>query len=273
LERSKEALAAQGLGVCSISYDTVEILHDFSARREVAFPLLADPDSAIIRRFGLFNETVEPTSRDYGIPHPGLLIVDPAGVVVERFFEERYYNRMTMPTMLSRLGAVFAIDRSRVASEHVLIHTGAVQTAVHPGNRFTVFVDVTPLHGAHVYGATVGGGYQSLDVSVDVLPYLTVHPVSYPDAAPLRLPWTDEVLTGYERPARVAIDVSLGTRQEMAAVLESGHGLAITGSVRLQACDDRMCWAPEVIPVAWHLDLITPDLERAPEPLQHRPRA
>ncbi len=272
MERSKDALAAQGLSVCSISYDTVEILHDFAVRRAITFPLLADPDSAIIRRFGLFNETVEPTSRDYGIPHPGLVVVDPAGVVLERFFEERYYHRMTMPTMLSRLGAVFAIDRRSVSHEHVLIHTGAVQPAVHPGNRFTLFVDVTPLHGAHIYGATVGGGYQALDVSIDVLPYLTVHPIRYPDAATLRLPWTDEVLTGYERPARVAIDVSLGTRQEMAGVLEAGQGLLITGSVRLQACDDRMCWAPEVIPVAWHLDLVTPDLERAPEPLQHKPK-
>jgi len=259
--------------VCSISYDTVEILHDFAARRAITFPLLADPDSLIIRRFGLFNETVEAASRDYGIPHPGLLVVDPAGVVLERFFEERYYNRLTMPTMLSRLGAGFTIDRRSVSREHVLIHAGAVQAAVHPGNRFTLFVDVTPLHGAHIYGATIGGGYQALEVSVDALPYVTVHPIRYPDAAPLRLPWTDEVLTGYERPARVAIDISLGTRQEMAAVLEAERGLTIAGTVRLQACDDRLCWAPEAIPVTWHLDLVAPDLERAPVPLQHKPKA
>ncbi len=47
----------------------------------------------------------------------------------------------------------------------------------------------------------------------------------------------------------------------------------ITGTVRAQACDDRVCWAPEAIPVAWHLDLIPPDLERSPEPLQHKPKA
>ena len=273
MERSQDALAAQGLGLCSISYDSVEILRDFAARRQITFPMLADPDSAIIRRFGLLNETVEPTSRDYGVPHPGLLVVDAGGIVRERFFEERYYNRMTMPTVLTRLGRAFEVERGSIAREHLRVGTRATQAAVHPGNRFTLFVDVIPLDGVHVYGPAVGGGYQALEGTVDPLPYLTVHPARYPDVTSLRLAWTDEVLTGYEAATRIAIDVSLGTRLEMAAVLEAGRGLTITGTLRVQACDDRMCWAPEAIPLAWHLDLIPPDLERSPESLQHKPKA
>lgn len=273
MEQSQDALATQGLGLCSISYDSVEILRDFAARRQITFPMLADPDSAIIRRFGLFNETVEPSSRDYGIPHPGLLAVSPDGIVRERFFEERYYNRMTMPTVLTRLGAVFAVERGSVAREHLRVRTSATQAAAHPGNRFTLFVDIIPVDGAHIYGPNVNGGYQGLGVAIDPLPYLTVYPARYPNDSPLHPAWTEEALSGYAGPVRVAIDVSLGTRLEMAAVLEAGHGLTITGTVRVQACDDRVCWAPEAIPVTWHLDLISPDLERSPEPLQHKPKA
>lgn len=272
MERSKAALAAQGLGVCSVSYDSVEILRDFATRRGITFPMLADPGSVIIRRFGLFNETVEPTSRDYGIPHPGLLVVDRDGVVRERFFEERYYHRMTMPSVLTRLGTLFTTEHGSVAREHVRVRVAATQQAVHPGNRFTLFIEVIPADGVHVYGPEVTGGYQGLDITIDPLPYLTAHPASYPPARTLRLPWTTERLAGYQEPVRVAVDVALGTRQEMAAVLEAGGGLRIGGRVRLQACDNRECWAPEDIPVTWQLDLILPDLQRAPEPLQHKPK-
>jgi hypothetical protein len=272
LERSKEALAAQGLGICSVSYDSVEILRDFATRRGITFPMLADPGSVIIRRFGLFNDTVEPTSRDYGIPHPGLLVVDAGGIVRERFFEERYFHRMTMPSVLTRLGTLFAVEHGSVAREHLRVRVAATQQAVHPGNRFTLFLEIIPADRVHVYAPEVGGGYQGLDVGIDPLPYLTAYPAAYPPSHPLRLPWTNEPLAGYEGSARVAVDVALGTRQEMAAVLEAGQGLRISGTVRLQACDDRVCWAPDVIPVEWHLDLIAPDLQRAPEPLQHKPK-
>jgi DsbC/DsbD-like thiol-disulfide interchange protein len=193
--------------------------------------------------------------------------------VVERFFEERYYNRMTMPTVLTRLGRAFEVERGSIAREHLRVGARATQAAVHPGNRFTLFVNIIPVDGAHVYGPAVGGGYQGLEVVIDPLPYLTAHPARYPDPVPLRLGWTDEVLAGYGNPVRVAVDVSLGTRLEMAAVIEAGQELTITGTVRVQACDDRVCWAPEAIPLAWHLDLIPPDLERSPESLQHKPKA
>ncbi len=242
-------------------------------RRDITFPMLSDPDSTIIRRFGLFREDVPADSRDYGIPYPGTFLVDAAGIVRQRFFEERYWNRLTMPAVLSRLGMALAVDPVSVDREHLQIRSSASEASVYPGNRFTLFVDVIPLQGVHIYGPAVGGGYQGLQVTIEPLPYLTVHSSRYPEASPLTLAWTDEELTGYTHPVRVASDVALGTRQEMAAVLEAGQGVIVAGTVKLQACDDRVCWAPETIPVTWHFGLRPSDLERAPEPLQHKPRA
>ncbi len=273
MERAQTVITKEGWGLCTISYDSVDILREFAERRHITFPMLSDPDSAIIRRFGLFREDVLADSRDHGIPYPGTFLVDAAGVVRERFFEERYWNRMTMPAALWRLGVALAADAAVLDREHVRIRTSASDAAVYPGNRFTLFVEVEPSPGVHVYGPAVGGGYQRLEVSIDPLPFLTVHPPLYPPASPLILPWTDEALTGYASPARVAVDVSLGTRQELAAVLEAADGLTLTGTLRLQACDDRVCWAPEAIPLRWHVHLVPPDLERSPEPLQHRARA
>ena len=40
-----------------ISYDTPAILRDFSTKHHVEFPLLADPESKLIRRFHALDPT------------------------------------------------------------------------------------------------------------------------------------------------------------------------------------------------------------------------
>ena len=272
LERTRRALGTLGLGLCAISCDSVEILREFAARRGITFPMLSDPASAIIRLFGIFNERVEPTSRDYGIPHPGIYLVDASGVVRERFFEERYYHRLTMPSVLWRLGAGMAVEHAASRRDHVQIRTAATQAAVHPGNRLTLLVEITPAPRVHVYGPEVSSGYQGLAVTVDPQPHLTVYPARYPPARALALPWTDEVLAGYTDPVRVEIDVALGTRQELAGLLEAGQGLVLTGTCSLQTCDDRVCWPPESVRIEWRFELTSPDLVRSPESLQHKAR-
>lgn len=262
-------MKAVGLGLCTISYDNEGILRDFAARRGITFPMLADPTSAIIRRFGLFNDDAKPDSRDYGMAHPGILIVDVDAIVRERFFEERYYHRLTMPSVLSRLGATMVAPHEGSRRDHLEVTTSATQASLHPGNRVTLFIDVIPAPGVHVYGPSVAG-YQGLAVQIDPQPILTVYPPTLPAEEALHLTWTDETLSGYARPARIALDVALGTRFEMASILEAGQGLAITGTLLAQACDDRVCWAPEQVPLRWHFDLVAPDLERSPDEMQHK---
>jgi DsbC/DsbD-like thiol-disulfide interchange protein len=232
--------------------------------------MLSDPDSSIIRRFGVFNEQVAPDSRDYGIPHPGIFLVDARGIVRERFFEEQYWNRMTTPAVFWRLGLDLSAASGGGEREHLRIRTAVSDEIVSPGNRFTLFVDIDPLPGVHVYAPDVGGGYQGLALSVDPPAHVLAHEPIYPPAARLRLPWTGEALTGYARPVRVSVDISLGTRIDLAPVIEAGRGLRIPGTLRLQACDNRVCWAPETIALSWHVGLRPPDLERVPEPLQHK---
>ena len=90
---------ALGLGLVAISYEPVETLETFSDSRGITFPLISDPGSAIIKRYGLFNESIEPGNRASGVPHPGTLVVDRNGVVTARFFEEAYQKRNTGRSM------------------------------------------------------------------------------------------------------------------------------------------------------------------------------
>ena len=56
-------------------------------RRGIHFPLLSDPESKIIRAYGLLNETA-PKGPFYGIPYPGTFVLDARGVVVAKYFED-----------------------------------------------------------------------------------------------------------------------------------------------------------------------------------------
>ena len=99
-------LTKQGLGVAAVSYDPVPILADFVKRRGITFPLLSDVGSSTIRRYGIFNTTVpEDNKQSFGIPFPGTFMLNRDGVVTARFFEQAYQERVTVGSMLARLGA------------------------------------------------------------------------------------------------------------------------------------------------------------------------
>ncbi len=104
LQRRYEDITKQGLTLVAISYDAPETLKAFTASRGITFPMISDPGSAIIKRYGLLNETMDPKSKFYGVPHPGTFILDRKGVVVSRFFEQAYQERVTVGSLLAHMG-------------------------------------------------------------------------------------------------------------------------------------------------------------------------
>lgn len=65
--------------------------------RELDFPLLSDPGSRVIGRYGLLN----PEGR--GWPHPTVFLIDRAGVVQWRFLEENYRVRASNEEIMAAL--------------------------------------------------------------------------------------------------------------------------------------------------------------------------
>ncbi len=268
LAKHADRLQARGYGVCAISYDPVEVLRDFANRRGITYPMLSDPDSGIIRAFGLLNDTIEPGTRDYGVPHPAIFFVDRTGRVIRKYMEERYYHRRALATILADDGEPADLETVwQVDGEQVGIRTLALQREVYPGNRFALMVDVEPRPSLHVYAPGAGVDYRPLALRVHSQPYLAVDEPVYP--APDGT-WTsplDEQVPVYTRPARVRVEVALGTRQELKPVYDAGGRLEVTGILSFQACSEAVCWPPQDVAVTWALTLLPPDLERPPEPL------
>jgi hypothetical protein len=235
--------------------------------------MLADPQSQIIRRFGLFNEEIDPTSRDYGIPYPATLLVDGRGVVQQKILEEHYIHRLPAMTLLLRLGKTPPLPPPRLAQrfDYLEVLTAATETTLYPGNPVTLFVDIKPQPGVHVYAPGVSD-YQGVAVTIEEQPYLRIRGAQYPPSAFLHIPILEETVAVYDRPVRISIDLALGNRLELQPVYDAGGTLEIEGTLAIQACDDRVCYPPQEIPLRWTFPVKPPDLERPPEALRHQPK-
>ena len=53
-------------------------------------------------------------------------------------------------------------------------------------------------------------------------------------------------------------------------LLDAEGKLTIEGALKYQACDDRICYPPETVPVRWTLQVEGHDRERAPAELQRK---
>ena len=85
--------AQQGVKFAAISYDSKEILKFFGDRYKIEYPMLGDPDSKVIRAYGVLNE--EATGMQKGFARPGYFFIDANGVICEKFFEAKYRERLT----------------------------------------------------------------------------------------------------------------------------------------------------------------------------------
>ena len=97
-------LASRGVALFAISYDAIAVLRAFATEHGIAFPLLSDEGSHVIRRLGLLNERVQedhavygipPNPRHVGVPYPGVFVLDERGVVVGKRFHDSYRERDT----------------------------------------------------------------------------------------------------------------------------------------------------------------------------------
>ena len=142
----------------AISYDSIGALKNFADRQHIAYPLLSDPDSRIIRAFDILNETTKPGTLTFGIPYPGVYIVDAQGKVVSKYFEDDYKDRVSTADILARqFGAPVAAARGGSETKHLQITTAASNDIARPGLRIALSLDIELKPGMHVYAPGMQG--------------------------------------------------------------------------------------------------------------------
>jgi len=260
----------QGLGVAAITYDTQEILADFAKRRNITFPMLADPDSKIIRDFGVLNTAVPSDHLWFGVPYPGTFIVDQNGVVKSKYFEDTYQERYAAPTILLReFGSLAGTRQTEVKTNYLEMKYYATSDVVRPELRFTLVADFLLPPKMHVYTPEVKG-YIPIKLELEASPNYKAQAAEYPKSELLFLPAINELVPVYQGRFQITQDVVMANNNVLQPILSGAKQVRIRGQLRYQACDDKICYLPQTVPLEWVLAVEPLDRERVPEAIQHK---
>ena len=272
LQQNLERVRRHGLGLAAISYDSVAVLKDFAGRRKISFPLLSDPDSKIIRAFGILNETVKAGTAQYGIPNPGTYLVDPQGKVVAKYFEEDMRERVSASAILAgRFREPVTAARTSAEAKHAALTTAASTPIAMPGHRILLSLEIDlPAH-MHVYAPGVAG-YIPVDWNMDQAGGTKLQAVQFPTPEKLYLKPIRETALVYRRKVRLTREITFGQEAALKPLLSPSGELVLKGSLRYQACDDRECYTPETAPVEWRFQFQGMERDRVPADLQRKAR-
>jgi hypothetical protein len=274
-----------------ISYDSQQILADFTKRHNITFPLLADVGSATIRRYGILNTVVEealgpngkdpavradlaiyatvnePSERLRGIPFPGTFIVDRQGRVTSRFLEDYYWERTTTSNILLRLGTGSSpVQATQASTDHLELRTYPSDASVSLGTRFTIALDVTPKRGMHVY-APGASNYRVIGVSITPQPHVRTSAIRYPASEIYHFKPLNERVPVYQKPFTLLLDVVPEATAEARKAFAGKNELVVSGTLEYQACDDKICYNSVSLPLTWKVGMqgLVPG---APQPQQ-----
>jgi AhpC/TSA family protein/cytochrome c biogenesis DsbD-like protein len=263
LQGQLEAVRQRGLGLAAISYDSRDTLAGFSTRRGITFPLLSDQGSAVIKRYGLLNEGVAAGSSQYGIPHPGTFVLDAAGRVTARYFEEAYQERATLSGILVKLGDA-GQTATTASTPHLDVRAGISALTVAPGHRISLTVDVRPRRGIHVY-APGNRDYPAIALRLDPKPHVIFHALEYPRSQDFFFQPLNEHWKVYTQPFRLVQDITIEASAAAQAALRDVTSMTLTAALAYQACDDKVCYAPGSVPISWTVGVRPLDRERPPK--------
>ena len=93
LVAAADQFEAVGVNVATMTYDPIATLAEAADEHEATFPLLFDENVTHVNAMGILNTQYEPGHRAYGIPYPGIFLLDSNGVVRFKFAEEDYRVR------------------------------------------------------------------------------------------------------------------------------------------------------------------------------------
>ncbi len=101
LQEHRQAFKQAGIGVVAMTYDAEALQQAFVKEQNLDIPLLSDIDATSFTSLGILNTDYEPGDDNYGIPWPGIFIVDPRGEIRGKLFLEGYATRVDSVAVLN----------------------------------------------------------------------------------------------------------------------------------------------------------------------------
>ena len=139
------------------------------------------------------------------------------------------------------LGDVIVARNTR----HLSFTAALSPDVVKPGGRLTLIVDVTPKKRMHVYAP--GTNYRAITVTLNRNAALKPSKPVYPKPSIYFFKPLKEQVFVYDDPFELTMTIAVG------ALPPRTSRLKISGTLSYQACDDRVCYLPESVPLEWNL--------------------
>ena len=269
LQKAQGRFLRQGLTLAAVSYDDAETLKAFAREQHIEYSLIADPQSEIIRLFGLLDANEDttaiqhPTARK-GFALPGFLVVNRQGVVTEKFFGNYFYDRYTANNVIGKLFPEL-VESSAGPLDAPQLQLMARQSDrdVILGSRITLGVDVMLPPGMHVY-AQGQKKYRPIELKVDSVGGVPVESAylgaaSYPQPRAKLLPAINETVPVYEGRFTISRDLvvippdSIKLIFDDPSMKDESIVLKVRGRLLYQACDEETCYLPQEVEVTWDL--------------------
>jgi peroxiredoxin len=105
LQENLQSFKDAGITVVAMTYDAPELQQVFIDSQGITYPLLSDIDASSVKSLDILNTEYQPGDNAYGIPYPGVFVVNPNMEIVGKIFIEAYSTRVDAAGVLS-----FAIE-------------------------------------------------------------------------------------------------------------------------------------------------------------------
>lgn len=110
LQEEKSGFDAAGIGIVAITYDDPAVQQAFIDQFRITIPVVSDINALSFKTLGILNENYKPGEFQYGIPHPGMIVVNREGKVVGKLFLEAYSSRVGAAAALAFAKAALGIE-------------------------------------------------------------------------------------------------------------------------------------------------------------------
>ena len=271
LQNAKQRFEVQGLKLAAISYESPAILKDFAQRHKIEFPLLADPNSEIIRTFNVLNTAAKGMTK--GMAYPGFFYVDATGIIREKYFTPKYTDRLTANNVISKLFPELGVEVTQeIKAPHLQLTLAQSDRSVIPGGRVSLIAEIELPPDVHVYSPEVQG-YKPIQLTLQGLPGIELQPVVYPNSKVLYLEAIQEHVPVFEGKFRIGQDLTVTPSKASDAIraaFSKERTISIIGDLKYQACNQTVCYPPTSVPVKWQLQVLPLDLKRSPKAIQHK---
>jgi peroxiredoxin len=102
----QDEFSALGFNVAAMTYDPVATLLEAQEEYGATFPLLYDEGNTHVKAMGILNTQYSPGERAYGIPYPGIFLLDAQGVIRAKLAEQDYKLRPEFSLVLEAAAAL-----------------------------------------------------------------------------------------------------------------------------------------------------------------------